>query len=98
MVVDSNLVIAARHSIVQEHTESRENMQALERLKSLFIFSHLPCHNVFDFACLHATEDLKLFVLGLLPDARRYQHLRETVEVEAHASHVQLFVRVPLKA
>jgi len=64
----------------------------------LLIFSHLPGHNVFDFASLHATEDLKLFVLSLLPDARRYQHLRETVEVEAHASHVQLFVRVPVKA
>lgn len=94
MVVDSNLVIAARHSVFQEHTTHDARVRSLCDSKKLH---HLPCHNVFDFASLHATEDLELFVLSLLPNTCRYQHLRETVEVEPHAGHIQLFVRVPVK-
>ena len=57
---------------------------------------NLPSHDVFDFACFHAGENLKLLVLGLLPNARRDQHLRKAVEVEAHARHIQFFVDVAM--
>jgi len=51
-------------------------------------------HDILDLGGLHAAEDLKFFIFGLLPDGCGNEHLRETIKVEAHSRHVELFVDI----
>jgi len=51
-------------------------------------------HHVVELLSLHGFEDLVLQVARLLPQARRYVHLTQTVPVHAHSFHLEFFQRL----